>query len=180
MPTTEDRLNEFALLANFKCPPEFWPALGYEGSARYAAVYWEQCGDEASWADGRAAFCGASWSAYLTLMRANFPPGHPANWLLGGSDVAATFWLVIDRETQRAWLVPSDEAPNVLWLQWPEPVADVAADGLGVIGAASFEELLGIIERLPPARPLSAEEVEWRVAEEGARYEALVAALEGR
>ena len=178
MPTIEDKLNEYALVPGFKCPPEFWPALGYEDSARYVAIYWEQCGDEASWADGRAAFCGANWPAYLALLRANFPPGHPANWLLGGSDVAATFWLVIDRETQRAWLVPVEDAQDVLRLQWPEPVADVAADGLGVVGTASFEELLAVIERLPPARPLSVAEVERRMAEDGARYEALVASLE--
>lgn len=178
MKTIEDKLDEYAFVPGFKCPDEFWPAMGYEGVACYVAIYWEQCGDEAGWADGRIALCGANWSAYLALLRANFPPGHAANLLLGGSDVAATFWLVIDRRTQRAWLVAADEAQDVLRLQWPpEPVEDTAVDGLGAI---SFEELLDIIERLPPARPLSDEEIVRRAEEDDARHAALVAALERR
>ena len=175
MKSIENKLNEFAAVPGFAVPDEFWLALGYEGDARYVAIYWEQCGDEASWADGRAAYCGAFWPAYQALMRANLPAGHAVNWLLGGSDLAATFWLVIDRQTQRAWLVPADEAQDVLRLQWPpEPVEDTAIDGLGVI---SFEELLGIIERLPPVWPLSDKEIVRRVEEDDARYAALVAAL---
>ena len=43
----------------------------------------------------------------------------PARWLLGGSDSPATMWLVVDRVTEWAWLVPADEAWDVLRMQYP-------------------------------------------------------------
>ena len=89
----ETKLNEFKAVVGFVCPAEFWPALGYEGDARYVAVYWEACGDEAAWCDGRSWFVGADWPAYVRLIDRNFPLGHPARWLLGASDAPATMWL---------------------------------------------------------------------------------------
>lgn len=116
----ETKLNEFKPVVGFVCPAEFWPALGYEGDARYVAVYWESCGDEAAWCDGRSSFVGADWPAYVKLVDRNFPLGHAARWLLGASDAAATMWLVVDRMTEWAWLVPADEAWAVLRMQHPE------------------------------------------------------------
>jgi len=43
----ETRLDEFVRVVEFRCPAEFWPALGYEGEARYVAIWWERGGDEA-------------------------------------------------------------------------------------------------------------------------------------
>ncbi len=116
----ETKLNEFKAVVGFVCPAEFWPALGYEGDARYVAVYWEACGDEAAWCDGRSSFVGADWPAYVKLIDRNFPMGHPARWLLGGSDAPATMWLVVDRRTEWGWLAPADEAWAVLRMQHPE------------------------------------------------------------
>lgn len=124
MKEIKDRLKEFHPVPGFVCPAEFWPALGYDGTARYVAIWWEQCGDEASWDDGRQSFVGADWESYLALIRHNFPPGHPARLLLGGSDVAASFRLVVDRWTEWAWLAPVDEANGVLRSQWPEEAID--------------------------------------------------------
>lgn len=174
MKTIEDALNEFVPVPDFVCPAEFWPALGYEGLARYVAIYWEQCGDEAAWADGRVAFVGAHWPAYQALMGHDWRVNHRDTFMLGGSDVAATHWLVFDRhaEPARAWLVPAGEAQDVLRLQWPPE--DTAADGIGVV---SFEELLSLIESLPAVQPLSDKQVEQHMIESQTRYEALVAAL---
>lgn len=115
----ETKLNEYRPLPGFVCPAEFWPALGYEGTARYVAIYWEQCGDEAAWSDGRSSFVGANWPAYLALLDHNIPLGHAARWLLGSSEGAATMWLIIDRLTEWAWLVPVEEAWEVLLMQYP-------------------------------------------------------------
>lgn len=173
----EEKLREFRPMPGFACPAEFWPALGYGGSARYVGIWWEQCGDEASYSDGMQSFVGADWPAYLALMDHNFAEGDAAHWLLGASDSPATEKLVIDRETERAWLVPVDEAAEVLRLQFP--VVDAAEDG---IGAISFENVMRAIERMmtqmPPA--LSVAEIEAMMDESSGRLAALEAALEAR
>lgn len=176
----EAKLNEYRSVVGFVCPAEFWPALGYEGEARYVAIWWTPAGDEASWSDGRSMVVGASWAAYLELMAANFPLGHSERWLLGSSEDEATMRLVVDRMTEWAWLVPVDEAEDVLRQQWP--MEDVAAADLGVERQESvltFEELMGAIERLTAERPMAVDlaEVERRMAEEGERFEAFRQAL---
>lgn len=85
--------------------------------------------------------------------------------------------LVIDRETERAWMVPSDEANEVLRLQWP--VLELPADGAPFF---SFEELMEAIERmaaeLPPA--LTVEQLVVSLADSAAQYAALERALAAR
>lgn len=115
----KDKLKAYRPVSGFVCPAEFWRALGYDGPARYVAIWWERCGDEASWADGRRSFVGAEWNSYLALINFNFPLGDARRWLLGGSETEAMFHLVIDRMTEWAWLVPADEADEVLRSQWP-------------------------------------------------------------
>lgn len=141
-------LSVFAEVDGFVCPAAFWPALGYDGDARFVAIWWEQCGDEAAYDDGRASLVGAWWPAYEMLVGHNFPLGHPARWLLGGSDVAATMKLLIERPTERAWLVPVEEAHNLLRMQWP--AVDAAEDGIGVV--LSMDEWQALIKRLAAIR----------------------------
>lgn len=171
----------FVELEEFVCPAEFWPALGYEGEARYVAIYWEQCGDEAAWADGRQAFAGAHWPSYLALLRHNFSPQHPYHYLLGASDATAVFWLVIDRDAERAWLAPAELAEKRLLDQWPTQLAwgaaDVADDGCGVV---DFEEIVRRIANMPAAPLMSLEEIQQQLDDDVARHEALVAALAAR
>ncbi len=114
----DEQLAIFKEVDGFVCPAEFWPALGYEGSERYVALWWEQCGDEASWNDGLSSVVGAYWPAYLRLIDHNFPLGHAGRWLLGSSETPAAFHLVIDRETERAWLVPTEDVEELLHDQW--------------------------------------------------------------
>lgn len=165
----------FVEIDEFVCPAEFWPALGYDGDARYVAIYWEQCGDEASWADGRRAFCGAHWPSYLALLKHNFSPGHPYHWLLGSSDAEAVFWLVVDREEGRAWLAPTEPAESGLRSQWSWPEAvDVATDGCGVVLDFAFEELS--FEELSFDDGSAREQI----VQDAANYEALLLALAAR
>lgn len=147
MKRIEGKLNEYAAVAGFQCPAEFWSALGYTGEQRYVGIYWERAGDEACFSDGRTALCGADWPAYQALIEHNFPLGHPARWLLGTSETLAAFWLVIDRVTEWGWLCPADEAEALLQLQWPVEETTAGA------GAISFEEWLeGVTAALDAAR----------------------------
>lgn len=167
----ETRLDEFVRVVEFQCPAEFWPALGYTGEARYVAVYWEPAGDEACWADGREALCGAEYQAFFLLLDFNFPPGRPEHWLFGTSESPATFWLVIDRESEEAWCVPADAADGVLRQQWPvKEVAPLPSD--------SMEEWLEMLRREARVRPVV--DVEGLMVERQRRYETLLAAMEKR
>lgn len=112
-------LREYPSVPGFVCPAEFWPAFGYHRSGRYVAIWWERYGDEASWEDGREMLVGAYWPEYLNLINRNFPKGHEARRMLGGSDMEATHRLVIDRETGAAWLVPLEATYGLLEAQWP-------------------------------------------------------------
>jgi hypothetical protein len=119
----------FLKLTGFVCPAEFWPALGYEGEARYVAIYWEPAGDEASYDDGRVNLCGANWTAYQTLLGFQESGRLDYAWQFqfetGSSEEPAKYWIVIDRQYQEhmAWLVSPEEASFFLRLQWPELVA---------------------------------------------------------
>lgn len=178
----DERLAVYKMVDGFECPAEFWPALGYDGAARFVAIWWEQCGDEASWDDGRSQLIGAEWPAYLALLKHNFPEGHPIGWLLGSSETEATMKIVIDRETAQAWLVPANEAHEVLLAQYP--VVDAAEDGVGFV---SFEQLMAVIERLGPAGPTASgssleddDDFEAALTRKSRNYEALEAALAGQ
>ena len=166
----ETRLKEYEQVPGYLCPAEFWPALGYEGEARFVAIWWEMAGDEASWADGRDLMVGAEWPAYLELMEAN----EMDPIVLGSSETPASHWLVVDRETERAWLVPAEEAAEVLRLQWS--VVEIAP-----LPSDSMAEWLAMLQRHEAqARPISMADVERRMVESRRRFEALEAALAAR
>ena len=130
---------EFARVDGFRCPPEFWAAFGYTGRQRHVGLWWERCGDEASFCDGECTVVGAEWVAYLTLVE------HPRNWPLldldvelGDSDTEATHMLVLDREDPRAaWVAPREIAERWLRRQaYPEEFAEVGELTPGLIEAA--------------------------------------------
>ena len=105
---------------------------------------------------------GAEWPAYQALMGHNFPPGSQRDWLsglFGSSEDAAEFYLVIDRESERAWMVPAEEASQVLRLQWP--VYEVAP-----LPSDSMAEWLEMLQRgAARVRPLAMVDIERRMAE---------------
>ncbi|CUS04219.2 protein of unknown function [Candidatus Promineifilum breve] len=175
----ESGLEKYAAVQGFKCPAEFWPALGYEGEARYVAIWWERGGDEAAWSDGRLSVVGAGWAAYLELIRANFEVGWAAGWLvregrLGSSDDEATHRLVIDREKECAWFVPFEEAREVLQTQW-------SMRELAPLPGDSMAEWLAMVRwELAQGGTTSLNDIGQRIKEEQRRYEVFVAALERR
>jgi hypothetical protein len=88
--------------APFRLPPGFLAAFGYPCARRFVALYWEPCGDEASWDDGVSSACGMSdnW-LYLDFIR----QPHVQQWIdanglhLGNSDESAQHWLLADALT---------------------------------------------------------------------------------
>ena len=119
--------SESIRLDGFHCPAEFWAAFGYTGRQQHIGLWWERCGDEASFCDGEYTVVGAEWVAYLTLVE------HPRNWPLldldvelGDSDTEATHMLVLDREDPRvAWVAPREAAERWLRRQaYPEKATD--------------------------------------------------------
>lgn len=172
----ETKLNEFKPIKGFMCPAEFWPALGCDSQARYVGIRWDRYGDEVAWGDGRADVVGVDWPAYLKLIEANFPLGHPARWLLGDSETSAAMWLIIDRVTEWAWLVPAYEAWDVLQMQYPAaelPPPAMTVDEL----LAALDAAVAQLGNGRAAVDLDFDQVMARQAELDAAFEA---ALRGR
>jgi hypothetical protein len=165
------------LAMNIPVPPQLEQAVGYPGDApQWWAVYWEPCGDEAMYDDGRCSGTGC-WTGYLAwvrhpavaleLARALGPDGH-----LGSGDAEATHWLVIDRQARSAFLAPVREARRVLHEQWPaeEPVA---------LGEADWHALLARLDEEFRSRPMPTnEEIEARMVEQRRLEEEMVSWLD--
>lgn len=160
-------------VADFFCPVEFWPALGYDGGARFVGIYWEPGGDEACWNDGRMGLVGANWPAYELLIEHNFRWNEDDG--LGSSEDSARFWLVIDRRAERenAWRVPAEVAYDVLRRQWVlADVEDVAADWRPIV--VDLEVLVAEIRAQPMP---TTEEVEQQMERSYRCFEALMVVL---
>ena len=107
----------------FPLPAGFLPSLDYPGGRRLVAVWWEECGDELAFADDRMSACGrGDAGVYRELVRRP----EVAAWLdatgvfLGASDAPATHWLVVDADTDRAWVAPWRTArQQVIWQEVP-------------------------------------------------------------
>lgn len=98
-------------------------AVGYnpDSEARYIALWWEPCGDEAMVADGRITFTG-NWYGYLAYIRHRTVKPLLAGFNLGSSDEEASFRLVIDRLAQQAFIANPAQAEHLLASQWPQVV----------------------------------------------------------
>lgn len=95
-------------------------AIGYEGDARWIAMWWEPCGDMAMVSDGQISRTGY-WEGYLTYVRHCH---QLQRFRLGSSDETALECLVFDRTSRRAYIAPYHAALELLREQWPkmEPV----------------------------------------------------------
>lgn len=103
---------DFEELAQFTCPARFWQLFGYDGPARYVAIWYEACAG-AAYDDGRP-FVGADAEAFWHLLAWN----DCAVDALGNERVIATHYLVIDRHSQSAWLAPAGTAATFVRDQW--------------------------------------------------------------
>ena len=136
-------------------PPMLEQALGYDGSARWVAFYWEPAGDEVMYDDGRASGDGDWWAWLAYVDHPAVGPGLlqkcwrcrgvgttnqlenepcevcdgagllPLN--LGSSDFEADHWLIVDRQERRAHVAPVAAAERFLQEQWP-PVPELSPE----------------------------------------------------
>jgi len=91
-------------------------ALGYTGPARFIGWYWEPCGDELSWYDGRIGCCGAS--AWYPWVRTVAPLLRHLGYDCGSSEEEAKVWLICDGQTGAAYVAPPWLAREYLRKQW--------------------------------------------------------------
>jgi len=113
----------FVIVPNSPLPRNWERVFGYKGSARYLAVYWTPCGDEAMYADGQVSGT-AHWPVYQELIRQYraaiteamlasrmCPPGEAWNAVcqLGSSDHEASHCLLLDL-TERTISIADIEA----------------------------------------------------------------------
>jgi hypothetical protein len=112
------------LKAPFRLPTGFLTDFGYPGGRRFVALYWEPCGDEASYDDGIASACVLcdNW-LYLDLIYQT----HVGLWLeangihLGNSEEAARDWLVADALTGDVYAAARSEASYLVYTQLLTP-----------------------------------------------------------
>ena len=187
---------DFVYLDGFLLPAEFWPAFGYEGSARFVGLFWTPYGDEAIYTDGCVEADGY-WLAYVMLL------DHPTNaallrypcwpcrgrgvsndlenepcdecdgvgmleYNLGSSELQATHMLIADREQEKAYVAPVWTGQQFLREQWP-PLESLAATEEAVI-----ERLRRVMSEMETPDP---QEVERAMQEARERLEALGQAL---
>ena len=90
--------------------------LGYSGAARFVGWYWEPCGDELAWDDGRSSACGmANWYPWVRTIS---PLLHHLGYDCGSSEDAAKVWLVLDSTTGAAYVARPSAATQFLRQQW--------------------------------------------------------------
>lgn len=148
----------FEPIPDFICPESFWGCYGYEGDARYVAIYWVPAGDEAAYHDGRTSLVGADWIAYLRLLEGNERIGvlsRRQSATLGSSEEIASHYLVVDREGGKAWIAPVREAHEFVVKQWEsEPPSHLqllaqSCNSLDEFMAAVNEAMQGVAAQAP-------------------------------
>jgi len=102
--------------------PVLEQAVGYRNyrGARYLALWWEPCGDEAMVSDGLVTFTGL-WPGYLAYVQHRAVHLQVAAYNLGSSEEPAEYRLVIDLDQRLAFIVPCREAEKLVTSQWGNP-----------------------------------------------------------
>lgn len=126
-------------------PPSFLSTLGYERAVaaaaqfaaglvargviseaapavprRFVALYWQAAGDELAWDDGRNGGAGQlnHWPFLDWRHKALGPfEWQQHDWSLGSSEEEESHWLVCDRETNRGYIWPKQEAREIVRAQ---------------------------------------------------------------
>ncbi len=173
------------LSLNAPIPPQLEAAVEYRGDARYFAIFWQPAGDEAMVTDGRTTHDGCWWG-YQALV------DHPLMMLamagqrydLGSSEMDATHWLIIDRETRTIALAPRPQAEAFLTQQHPAlPIVHLTREAwLAAIQTASAQlrehlaqtTVLDIRERLDAQNQVIREMTAWLNARLPADWQARV------
>ena len=126
-------------------PPMLEQALGYFGSARLVAFYWEPAGDKALFDDGVIS-AAAERPAYLAFVE------HPRVALqvracdLSGNEQEARQWLLLDREARVLYAVPARKAAALLYQQWatrPDAPSESESEDESAAALKAFIEEVG-------------------------------------
>jgi len=119
--------------------PRNWErAFGYDGQARWLAVYWSPVGDEAIYDDGRVAGDGTWWIfsdlVYHTLVLplAQALPQYRGRFALGSSDAEATHCLLLDLRERQVYVSPIEQGLRFVSNQWP-PERPLSPDELDAL-----------------------------------------------
>lgn len=130
-------------------PPQLEAAVGLTDTpARFFAIYWHPCGDEACYDDGRSSGTG-NWTGYLAFTRNPAVCLALAPFDLGSSDAEPEHWLLIDRKARRAFVGPWREVSRILREQWEESAA-----GPAVISQEEWAALVARLEEEIRSRPM--------------------------
>jgi hypothetical protein len=95
--------------APFLLPPGWLDSFGYSGPRRFVALWWEPCGDEASYSDGCLTSCGAcdNWLFLDLIRRRDVRAWLDENGLhLGNSDEEPQHWLIVDAVAREVFAAP--------------------------------------------------------------------------
>ena len=163
-----------------KLPGSFEEALGYPGQLKWAAFYWEPCGDEAVYDDGVCSGDG-NWWGFLQFVR------HPsvAPWLsaydLGSSDGEAKHWLLCDLESREVYVGERELVRAFLISEAKKVVPDISILETEVgISPEEFKVLanhIRMILKCLPSFPIQA--VEEKMRKDQAAVEKMVLELGG-
>jgi len=162
-------------MPGFRVPVSFWKALGYEGSSRLVMLYWTPAGDETVFEDGLVSVCGADWQSFLFLLAD--PRNESAlkracrlskvhKEAIGTSDNFATHAIVVDREEQKSYLVPIEDARKEVNAQYIDVDVKIEFD------QGDWEALKKALDEIPAP---THEEIETRIREQQANMAAFVA-----
>jgi hypothetical protein len=140
--------------------PEFCEAIGYNGKARFVSFRWAY--DDLFYDDGRSSGTAQGWTFQaFARHRAVAPLLDPHD--LGSSDHEAPFVLLIDRERNRASIVPRADARAFLAGQHPpqEPLTPEQQ--------AAFERELERLMKEWREKPVDHEAIARQMAEQRGR-----------
>ncbi len=101
-------------------PPKLAEIFGYAGEARFVGFYLEPTVDELMFDDGHTSATG-EWYAFERWREHPAVAGHLQDVNLGGSDLDATHWLIIDRERDLLYVARVSTAQAFLQEQHPRP-----------------------------------------------------------
>ena len=121
-------LSKFAVeVANIHVPGNWDRPLGYDGTARFVAVYWDQATDDVFITDGIFGIAGGAWWLYTRLIyrdarseihAALMACGAHLENALGNSDHEAAYALILDRFEHGLWVGPIDPTISYLVKQY--------------------------------------------------------------
>ncbi len=156
-------------------PPMLEAALGYTGSARLVAFYWEPAGDEARFDDGVVNDDG-DWEAYIGFVNHPQVKSRLGAFDPGSSEGKARQWLVLDRQARALYALPVYEAAGLLHQQW-------ATRAGHPVGLESPEDLQAVLAAFTDERgwqevTVDLAVVEQRMREQGERLSEMLAWLD--